>query len=354
MRQKPHLILTVDYEVFGNGSGCLDACVLQPAERMMVVAERFGAPLTFFAETLEFIAMSAQMQDRRAQRQLCDALARGHDVQLHLHPQWHGARLDEQGRWQLDMDRWRIGDLSRAEAYSLIRLGKRWLEDEVAAHAPGYCCLAFRAGGWCIQPSHHVVQALQAEGFTLDSTVVPGQWRAGAGEWSDFRAAPDLPFWRADGDVCQPAAQGLWEVPIAVGRIGKWRHLASIRASRKLSTHGLAPGCAGSYLGPEGSAWHHWWSKAVRLRQLGSVMLDFSTMSAEVLIAITKQWASGHESGKGEIPVVAIAHTKNFTQASADHLAAYLAWAQREGVIFSTYGRWLAEVAKGGLHERQD
>ncbi|HID44782.1 MAG TPA: hypothetical protein EYP34_03370, partial [Chromatiaceae bacterium] len=96
----------MDYELFGDGSGCLNACVLKPAERMMRIAERLNAPITFFAEVLEFTALSAHDHDSRAPDQLRNSLLRGHDVQLHLHPQWHNATRNPKGDWQLDMKRW--------------------------------------------------------------------------------------------------------------------------------------------------------------------------------------------------------------------------------------------------------
>ena len=352
MRRVPHLILTVDYELFGDGSGCLDACVLQPAERLMQIAGRFDAPLTFFAEVLECMAMAEQGHDHRAQDQLRSALARAHDVQLHIHPQWSNAQYDTQGAWKLDMDRWRIGDLPLEEVRSLVCQGRQWLSSEVASNISGYRCLAFRAGGWCIQPSEKVIEALLEEGILIDSTVAPGQWRAGRGEWSDFRAAPAFPFWRVADDVCRPSGKGLWELPIAAGNIGRWQHLKILLTARKQGEKGLAPACAGSYRGPTESLLASVAGKMVRLQQLGGVMLDLSVLSADALIEVTKQWRLRYE-GKTRVPfpIVAISHTKNFTPASEMALAAYLAWAQKEGIVFSTYGHWLEAVSEYQVYE---
>ncbi len=56
-----HLILTVDYEVFGNGQGCLKHCVVEPASRLLRVADQFDAPVTLFAEAAELMAMEREM-----------------------------------------------------------------------------------------------------------------------------------------------------------------------------------------------------------------------------------------------------------------------------------------------------
>lgn len=347
MTGAPHIILTVDYELFGDGSGCLDACVLKPAAQMMQIAERFNAPVTFFAEALEFIAMTEQKDDSRAKSQLNASLKRGHDVQLHIHPQWHDASFDFQESWLLDMDSWRMGDLTKLEVDTLLGKAKQWLEGEVASNIPNYRCVAFRAGGWCIQPSEVVISALIEKGFVLDSTVASGQWRIGYGEWSDFRNAPDLPFWLIQDDVCRPSSNGLWEVPISVGNINPLQHLKALFISNRGGAQGLAPNCTGSYRGPSENRWHCLRAKMARLQQLGKVMLDISTLPADVLIEVTRQWRERYsKTNRRPLPIVAIAHTKNFTPVSEQSLVHYFKWAQNEGMVFSTYGGWLESLAK--------
>lgn len=345
----PHLILTVDYELFGNGSGCIETCVLSPANRMMQIAERVGAPITFFVEALEFMALADQQNDQRAQIQMRNALQKGHDVQLHLHPQWMNAVCDANGSWILDMSRWRIGDLNDHEVHSIIQQGKIWIENEIACNVPNYRCVSFRAGGWCIQPSERTVCALRDSGFLVDSTVAPGQWRSGQGEWSDFRDVPDMPVWKCFDNVCQAAPSGLWEIPIASGSIGKYQHLCRVFSARNHVNKGMAPGCIGSYVGPEDSRLNRFFAKLARITQLGEVMLDISTLSSHDLIRVTQQWLQRHASKSTlPIPIVAIAHTKNFSTMSEQSLCEYLEWVSRQNIQFSTYGNWLKAVSTHG------
>lgn len=345
MTPNPHLILTVDYEIFGNGLGCVDACVLAPARRMMGIVEAFGAPLTFFVEAVEFAAMESESktasQAEAVLDQMRDALRRGHEVQLHLHPQFAGAQWDGR-KWQTT-DNWRIGDLDSETCRQLIADGKAWLESRLKDISSAYKCLAFRAGGWCIQPSETVVQALLEQGFRIDSTVAPGFRNTGKWEWSDFRRVPARPYWKTDGDVCSNTGAGLWEVPIATGKIGKRHHYRAVKMARSSGEHGLAPGCRGDYSGPAGFM-QKLSSQLGKAMRLGRVMLDFSTMPADVLIEISQQWINRFAGWQRPIPLVAIAHTKNFTDASAKNLAVYLAWAKDEGIHFSTYGKWLEDV----------
>ena len=68
-------------------------------------------------------------------------------------------------------------------------------------------------------------------------------------------------------------------------------------------------------------------------------MFDFSVLPAGAMIDIVEQktrLASGRAT-----PVVAISHSKNFTEQSAEELDALLTWAKsQEYVRLSTYGQW--------------
>ena len=344
-KRNVNLILTIDYEVFGNGRGCVDRCVIDPADRMMTIADRFKAPVTFFVETTEFISMQAKAMAvvDRVRHQLSRAISRGHDIQLHVHPQWKNATQESDGYWQVDDKQWRIADLPFEEILELLRAGKSWLESVMGEGRSGQHCVAFRAGSWCIQPSESVVKALVGCGFQIDSTVAPGIQNMAFGEWSDFRNAPARPFWKTDGNVCCVTSSGLWEIPIVTGKIGRWRHVQAVGTAKSEGENGMAPGCVGDYRGP-GGQFQRLREMVGKVRRLGDVMLDLATMPADVLIEVTSQWI--HRFGESDIPIplVAIGHTKNFTPASERNLTEYLEWVKREGIVFSTYGNWLETI----------
>lgn len=341
---RPYLIITVDYEVFGNGTGQVTNCVTAPAQRIMQLGEEFGASITFFVEALEFIAMEKYGLNgaKQVSQQLRKAALNAHDIQLHLHPQWEKPTLGKDGSWHLNMERWRIGDLSFAESMRLVKIGKEWLENLITPVLPEYKCIAFRAGGWCIQPSTAIVQALKNLDFQIDSTVAPGVRNIAGGEWSDFRHVPKKPYWRTENDVCAETSSGIWELPITTGTVSKWAHINAIKAARSIN-NGFPPGCLGNYKGPN-TKFQALQGKFGKILQLGHVMLDISTMPAELLIAVTKQWVRRFPENALPIPIVAIAHTKNFTQLSMENMKRYLTWAKGEKIVFSTYRKFLEEV----------
>ena len=128
--------------------------------------------------------------------QLIEAVGHHHDVQLHLHPQWKDARKTRSGTWELDLSLWRSPDLPVEDFKTILQQGKIWLEKLIKPHSPDYRCLAFRAGGWCIQPSEYIIKALLEINFLVDSSVAPGQHCQTVGEHYDFRNAPQRPYWR--------------------------------------------------------------------------------------------------------------------------------------------------------------
>jgi hypothetical protein len=343
MKYPAHLILTVDYEIFGNGTGDISCCVANPAQKIIEVTDKYEAPVTFFVEVLEFLVLRGLDTHKsgveKVTNQLTHAIKSGHDAQLHLHPQWNIEVASGGAQPCLDFSRWRIGDLAEKEIDKLLIISKRWLEELLVPVKSSYSCNVFRAGGWCIQPSALTVESMKKHGFVIESTVAPGAYNPTKGEWSDFRSVPDLPYWYVQSDVCEASVSGIVETPITTGKISRTRHLKALKTSRKSGDTGMAPDCKGSYQGPI-SRIHNIRGKLAKLLRLGHVMLDFSTMPGDVLIDVTRQWIEHHKGADGPMPIVAIGHTKNFTPASEDALNIYLAWAKSQDIEFSTYGKW--------------
>ena len=53
---KLRFILTADYEVFGNGSGCVKKCMIDPTEKMLSICDDYCAKLTLFVDVCEYWA----------------------------------------------------------------------------------------------------------------------------------------------------------------------------------------------------------------------------------------------------------------------------------------------------------
>ena len=248
-RRKRDVVLTVDYETWqplpqGKRLDWRET-VLLPAQALMDAAQRHGAPLTFFVEMGEILYLREHEPATAAalEEQIRQARLRGHDVQLHLHPEWlpeSSPVLDAPGEapWW-DPERSRIHQLPESPVAVLGRL-KEELEAIVKPVDPVYRVKVFRAGKYRVQPHAEIFQALQSLGIAADSSV----WHGG---WSfehrfDFRNACSTmtPYFPSASDInlpAPPAEEGIMEFPI-LSLDGRRFSLDGARASDLFSAFG--------------------------------------------------------------------------------------------------------------------
>ena len=158
-RRRTLLLLTVDTESTMAGVQPLPpeamvygrlAAGVYGIERIMDCCEARGLRTTFFLSTLEALHHG----EDHVRRMAATVLDRGHDAQLHLHPNW----------WRGDFARKRLTDYSLDEQRTV-------LAEAVAAYrrACGTEPLAHRAGGLWL--NHDTLRALAEAGIPLDASV---------------------------------------------------------------------------------------------------------------------------------------------------------------------------------------
>ncbi|MEZ5597647.1 MAG: hypothetical protein R3E84_14875 [Pseudomonadales bacterium] len=215
-------LLTLDYELFfGQRTGSPDGCLIYPTRVLVELLERHGLHVTLFVDAgyLERLATSDtllhQRQYQRVVRQLKTLTQRGHDVQLHIHPHWEDSHWDG-CRWIIDSRRYRLQDFDAPDVASIVARYSQRL-----ATITGTRPVAFRAGGWCLQPFEHIADALYAAGVRIDSTVFAGGTSVNRGREFDFSTAPDADHWRFNTDPLVPERKGRFlELPITAHTIG--------------------------------------------------------------------------------------------------------------------------------------
>ena len=143
----------------------------------------------------------------------------GHDIQLHVHPQWINAKYID-NKWQVDLDNWRLGDFSVEQNYTIedmLREGKETIESIIQETVPDYCCTILRAGGYNVIPSDEVYTAMVNLGLKVDSSVYPGGYETGILSRYDYRKTPvNEDYWQANpGDFSKQADKSeVIEIPI--------------------------------------------------------------------------------------------------------------------------------------------
>jgi hypothetical protein len=141
------------------------------------------------------------------ERVVQDIYRRGHDVQLHLHPQWTEASYEE-GKWEL-LGRWSILEYERSAVDQMIGEAKRYLEQLLLPIDPEYRCVSFRSGSWCIAPGGDVLRALAGAGIVFDMSIVNGLRLDTQHVRLDYREIdePFLPFFPDLDDARRLAAE---------------------------------------------------------------------------------------------------------------------------------------------------
>ncbi len=213
--------------------------MIEPTNALLGVLEKHGARLTVFVDAAYLLKI--QQAHERIHRNAFDQVARQlrilvdrqHDVQLHVHPHWLDSEWRE-GRWHIDTQRYKVHDFA-----SDVLTGM--LQEQVAClhNITGLAPVAYRAGGWCVQPFAHLARPLSTAGVRMDSTVYSGGSSVNPGREFDFTGAPTDDFWRFDDDPLVPDQDGgFMELPISTVTVPPtfyWRMLA--RRLRPDDTH---------------------------------------------------------------------------------------------------------------------
>ena len=230
--------MTLDYEVWGNGNGCVIECMITPTNRLLEIAERFNLKVTVFVDVCEYWAFK-DTEERGLfkditykpaslmEEQLKDIIKRGHDVQLHFHPQWLNYKYIDDYQFELDLNLWRIssldiGDFDRQNTLKwLFKKGRDCLEDLLKPISSAYKCSTFRAGAWCIQPEKKVLEAMQSVGIFYDFTVAPNMKLNQDLTKYNFTEVPAKSKWKFNDDVCIEDKDGIFtEFPIHTVQYG--------------------------------------------------------------------------------------------------------------------------------------
>jgi hypothetical protein len=314
-------IVTIDYELFGSGKGCVFKHLVNPTYKMLEAFDKLGTKATFFIEILEvekiiglkelFPEYSKEYLGAVAiEKQISELIKYGHDIQLHLHPQWYNAEYIN-GEWKLNHQWWSFSDLperSRADSpgkYELLALGKKMLEKRVRYVDPSYSCTIFRAGGYNVGNSHESVNALLENNIYCDSSVCPGFFSNSLSNY-DFTMAPsNLPYWYCDESIVVPSNKGsrkrLLELPLLTISVNKLQRfsIARVFSTIKNRHYKGVPYC------------HNREDKGAKnIRQLKNSNFDMC-LSSSMELARFKMEIKQRRIKDSNYPLVLIAHPKD-------------------------------------------
>ncbi len=216
------IILSNDWELYGDGSGNYFEVMHRPLENLLRCVENHGAKLTVMAEIGQQWAHMKIAENEKWAQEICvawdsivqETIKRKSDVQLHLHPQWLNARNQDQ-KWHVDCDHFAISDFCAPSRVNVLKKGKQYLDRLLQPVDSDYECIAFRAGGYFIEPSKFVIKHLRDAGILCDTSVTKGLYYPG---FFDYRDAHSncVPWFSSSENIKYKSDnnEGILEIPI--------------------------------------------------------------------------------------------------------------------------------------------
>lgn len=328
-----HCIITIDYELYGDGTGALRDLVYEPAAGLMEVFRRRDARFVAFVEVAELERIEACRTDptiHLVKRQVRELQADGFEIGLHLHPQWCHARYDA-GQWHLDDREYNLCTLPRERIIDIVGGAVAYLRRVL--DEPSFTPLSFRAGNWLFQPTAIAADVLAHHGIRIDSSVFKGgRQRQHAMDYR--RALRNGYYWSFRHDVNEPDPAGSWiEVPIHSEMVPCWRMLTAKRVRLQTRKH-VRP--QSRTRGPSRAVGSRLHRALDFMRPRYPLKLDVCRMTlAEMTGMIDRLVREDRAHPEIYRPVVAIGHTKDLVDLPT--VEAFLAFLAANGITVSTF-----------------
>ena len=232
------VFFTLDYELFlGAASGSVEKCLVESGRRLSDIALSHGAHFTIFVDTTYLVRLKEPAPEHddlgKDYETVCAELeklsADGHDLQLHIHPQWAFSDYIADS-WNLDTKHYKLSDIDADTAHRLFGEGC-----EIIKILSGKAPVGFRAGGFSAQPTDMLRELFIAHGLRIDSSVYPGNVYHSKQQDYDYSESPMGRIYSFDDDIVKESPGRFLELPLTVHKVSPmfyWR-LVSQRLSRR-------------------------------------------------------------------------------------------------------------------------
>lgn len=215
------ILFTFDYELFLGESGSIERCLLEPTSLLIKLFKKNKVNATFFIDTTFLQRLKEQgfiRQFSLVERQLQSLVENGHRIELHLHPNWYDSKFSVEDRaWVFENYRYyQLRNCPDSILRSQFENGYEILVNSATKVDSGYRPIAFRAGGWCVDPIGKILEMFDRYNILIDSSVLPNTREEGeisSYDYSDIKASSPYRF---EKDVHDPTADGRYlEIPVS-------------------------------------------------------------------------------------------------------------------------------------------
>ncbi len=340
------ILYSADYEVFLGGNHRPEGEVMvDTTEAVLAACDQIGVPMTLFADVCclwRYRQLGHLDFPKQVDEQMCRAVQRGHDAQVHIHPHWLETEIcheaDGRSRYQFDPTRCLLSncvDHSGGQVYDfaldLLSRAKKYLSDLLRPVAPDYQCVAFRAGGWGIQPGEkEIFAALKDAGYLIDSSVGPGMRFITDANQVDFTGVPRQGnyYLSPREGLARAADEGVFEIPILRDRMGPGSCLRGKLRAIERRLRKRPPGLSLDYAVQDTldrpSLAHRLMQSLTRWDE----MLELSD-DPRTLLDITRRYVAKYGRNDGDLFFSFSCHPKNVGPPKLDALKQYHACLER-------------------------
>lgn len=212
-----NITFTLDYELFLNDmTGTVANSLIKPMQEIQKICEKLDFRFTIFVDAAYLYRLTELKNDfpslEKDYKTTVDNIkwlvSLGHDIQLHIHPQWYYSNYDGK-EWTLDWDHYKLSDMPRNYAFEVFGKSKDLLDSII-----GYKTTLFRAGGFSIQDFDYTA-CFKQYGIIGDSSVLPGgKVRQKTHSYDYTKSSRCVYKFTEDIDVAQQEGS-FWEFPIS-------------------------------------------------------------------------------------------------------------------------------------------
>ncbi|KAA2216537.1 polysaccharide deacetylase family protein [Maribacter flavus] len=167
---KVYVLFEDDIEILGNGQGHVFYRQYLPILQYVELLKKYRIKSSFYVDMahLLFLRKNAAIKDFGLQADYIEKtiehlLQCNMEVQLHLHPQWVNARMEND---EIKVaDEWNIGQLSENDQTELVRKSLSYLNDVIEKTNITNPITSFRTGSWGIQPFQNLFETFNEVGI---------------------------------------------------------------------------------------------------------------------------------------------------------------------------------------------
>ena len=345
---KYNLIFTLDYEIHGNGDGNPMALMVEPTYRLMNLLEKYHQRLAIMADVAEILCFKRYAAEKGSddyhvaeiEKQLCEAIRRGHDVQLHVHSSYFKAQY-KNGAFDQCVEEYNMAALPFERIDEIVGECITYLENLLRPIKPDYKVWLFRAANWSMMPTENLYKALIKHGITHDTSVYKGGVQGG-NVCYDYREAYDnlFAYPASMTDINERDENGkLVEMPLYTEMRPFWDFVTPMRLFRmiraKFHRHkkNSSERFKNERMNEDVQKDDNRHLSLKSFFRLSPLKMDFNQVDSHGLKRMMRNIMSKVESNKvnvDKVDVVLIGHSKTFVPYNEKTLEPFLKWIEKQ------------------------